>query len=57
LGRSAMGGGVGIITWLYCFLIKVSESTGKYLPTYSMEQSLSWEANWISASQEIPRIL
>ena len=28
-----------------------------YLLTYSMEQSLSWEANWFSASQEIPRIL
>jgi hypothetical protein len=27
------------------------------LLTYSMEQSLSWEANWFSASQEIPRIL
>jgi hypothetical protein len=22
-----------------------------------MDQSLSWEANWFSASQEIPRIL
>jgi hypothetical protein len=28
-----------------------------YLLTYSMEQSLSREANWFSASQEIPRIL
>ena len=28
-----------------------------YLPTYSMEQSPSWEANRFSASQEIPRIL
>jgi hypothetical protein len=28
-----------------------------YLLTYSMEQSLSWEANRFSASQEIPRIL
>jgi len=28
-----------------------------YLITYSMEQSLSWEANRFSASQEIPRIL
>ena len=27
------------------------------LLTYSMEQSLSWEANRFSASQEIPRIL
>jgi len=24
--------------------------------TYSMVQSLSWEANWFAASQEIPRI-
>ena len=28
-----------------------------YLLTYSMVQSHSWEANWFSASQEIPRIL
>ena len=28
-----------------------------YLLTYSMEQSPSWEANFFSASQEIPRIL
>jgi len=28
-----------------------------YLPTYSMEQSPSWEANQFSASQEFPRIL
>jgi len=28
-----------------------------YLLTYSMKQSHFWEANWISASQEIPRIL
>jgi hypothetical protein len=28
-----------------------------YLLTYSMERSLSWEANRFSASQEIPRIL
>jgi hypothetical protein len=27
-----------------------------YVLTYSMEQSLSWEVNWFSASQEIPRI-
>jgi hypothetical protein len=27
------------------------------LLTYSIEQSPSWEANWFSASQEIPRIL
>ena len=28
-----------------------------YSLTYSMEQSPSWEANWLSASQEITRIL
>jgi hypothetical protein len=28
-----------------------------YLLTYSMEQSLSWEAKKSSASQEIPRLL
>ena len=28
----------------------------KYLLTYSMVQSPSWEANWFAASQEIPRI-
>ena len=27
-----------------------------YLPTYSMEQSPYWEANWFAASQEIPLI-
>ena len=27
-----------------------------YLLTYSMVQSLSWEANWFASSQEIPRI-
>ena len=27
-----------------------------YLLTYRMVQSLSWEANWFAASQEIPRI-
>jgi len=27
-----------------------------YLPTYSMVQSPSWEANWFATSQEIPRI-
>ena len=27
-----------------------------YLLTYSMVQSLSWEANWFAASREIPRI-
>ena len=28
-----------------------------YLLTYSMKQSPSWEANWFSHGQEIPRIL
>ena len=28
-----------------------------YLLTYCTEQSPSWEANWFSASQDIPRIL
>ena len=28
-----------------------------YLNTYTMERSPYWEANWFSASQEIPRIL
>ena len=28
----------------------------KYLLTYSMVQSPSWEANWFAASQEIPHI-
>jgi len=28
-----------------------------YLLTYSMEKSASWEADWFSATQEIPRIL
>ena len=29
----------------------------QYLPTYSIEQSPLWDANWFSASQKIPRIL
>jgi hypothetical protein len=28
-----------------------------HLLTYSMEQLLSWEANWFAASQETPRVL
>ena len=40
---------------LYSILKEVYVLT--YLLTYSMEQSPSWEANWFSASQEIPRIL
>ena len=31
-------------------------ATIKYLLTYSIVQSPSWEANWFAASQEIPRI-
>jgi len=38
------------IKTLYCLKSEL------YL-TYSIEQSSSWEANWFSASQEIPRIL
>ena len=40
-------------TCSYCFLIKATDSTGKYLPAYFMEESPSSEANWFSASQEI----
>jgi hypothetical protein len=32
-------------------------SVMRYLLTYSMEQSPSWEANRLAASQEVPRIL
>jgi hypothetical protein len=39
-----------ILTYLITYLLI-------YLLTYSMEQSPSWEANWFSASQEIPQIL
>jgi len=35
----------------------VSPALAYYLLTYSMEQSLFWEANRCSASQEIPHIL
>ena len=35
--------------------LKITRLT--YLPTYSMKQNPSWEANRFSASQEIPRIL
>ena len=38
-------------TYIYIYTLII------YLLTYSMEQSPSWEANRISASQEIPRIL
>ena len=53
-----------------CYLYKVHYTWGNpftlllllllllliYLLTYSMVKSLSWEANWFAASQEIPRI-
>ena len=34
----------------------VNISFGPYLPTYSMVQSPSWEANWSATRQETPRI-
>ena len=34
----------------------IKGSTNQYLLTYSMVQSPSWEANWFTASQDIPRI-
>jgi len=37
--------------------VYLSVLTVSYLHTYSMEQSPYWEANWSSASQEIPCIL
>jgi len=39
------------------FLGVPAERLLTYLLTYSKEQSPSWEVNWFSASQEIPRIL
>ena len=41
-----------IIRGIYIIIIIIIT----YLLTYSMVQSPSWEANWIAASQEIPRI-
>ena len=47
------GDSVGIVR----FMGKIRTVTlWTYLLTYSMVQSLSWEANWFAASQEIPRI-
>ena len=40
-----------IVAWLWYNIIP------HLILTYSMVQSPSWEANWSSASQEIPRIL
>ena len=37
-------------------LSQLSTPLSFYVITYSMVQSLSWEANWFAASQEIPRI-
>jgi hypothetical protein len=39
-----------LLTYLLTYLLA-------YLLTYSTEQSPSWEANWFSASQEIPCLL
>jgi hypothetical protein len=41
----------------FLLVFHMSLSFQVYLPTYSMEQNLSWEANWFVAIQEIPRIL
>ena len=38
-------------------MILINNFTPAYLLTYSMEQSLSWEANQFAANQEIHRIL
>jgi len=50
------------ISWAKVFvggwnLLHATQNYEVLLPTYSMEQNLSWEANRFSASQEIPRIL
>ena len=34
--------------------LKITDTTSL---THSMQQSPSWDANWLTASQEIPRIL
>ena len=40
-----------------CIMVYSYNKTDEmHLPTYSMVQSLSWEANWFAASQEITRI-
>jgi len=41
----------------HCPSTKVRPNQYQQTRTYSVEQSLSWEANRFSASQEIPRIL
>ena len=42
------------LTYLHTFLLAFLLT---YLLTYSIEQSTTWEANRLAASQEIPRIL
>ena len=39
-----------------CFKCRLSHFSWKWILTYSMVQSPSWEANWFAASQVIPRI-
>jgi hypothetical protein len=39
------------------FIVVLAFLYNFYIPTYSTEQSHSWEANQFAASQEIPRIL
>jgi hypothetical protein len=41
----------------FLLVFHMSLSFQVYLPTYSMEQNLSWEANRFVAIEEIPRIL
>ena len=42
---------------IYCSVFSPAFSFETYLPTYSMLESPSWEANRFATSQEIPRIL
>ena len=42
--------------WQLSLLFGRSPAVTSYLLTYSMVQSPFWEANWLAASQEIPRI-
>ena len=46
-----------IIVWELALMLTFTYLLTSNLLTYSMEQSLSWEANRLSASQEIPHIL
>ena len=46
-----------IVRWsTFCVLTASQVSQCCYILTHSMVQSPSWEANWLTASQEIPRI-